>query len=235
MTRASGGGGPPSRRPLPRQLLAGDTLEAARHLLGARLVHDRGGTAPATVGRIVEVEAYVGRDDRASHARMGPTARNRVMFDRAGTAYVYLVYGMHHCLNVVTGPEGFPAAVLIRAVDPITGFAPPRDGGVGGGRAAHRRPEHRVAAGPGLVGAAFGVDRGTTGLDLCDPASPLRLEHAAAGDPAPDIVATPRIGIAFAGSPWTDLPWRFVDARSRALSRPLRSTGTRATATNAAS
>ena len=100
-------------RPFPREVLAGPTLQAARALLGARLVRDweHAGEGPPQepgrlrrVGRIVEVEAYIGIEDRASHARMGPTARNAVMFGPPGIAYVYLVYGMHNCLNVVTEP-----------------------------------------------------------------------------------------------------------------------------------
>ena len=228
MTIASGGGGPPSDRVLPRALLSDDTLEAARRLIGARLVRvlprapgatpDR---SPVTIsGRIVEVEAYVGPDDQASHARMGPTDRNRVMYGQAGIAYVYLVYGLHHCVNIVTGPEGSPAAVLIRAVEPVDGIEAMRALRFPGGRAAGRgTPDRRLAAGPGMVGAAFAVDRTWTGTDLCDPLSPLRLELPLPGEPAPRIVATPRVGIEFAGLPWTEVPWRFVDADSGSLSR----------------
>ena len=123
---------PPSVRtlthpvPFPRHVLAGPSLEAARALLGARLVRDAApGDDPAEprIGRIVEVEAYIGIEDRASHARMGPTPRNAVMFGPPGIAYVYLVYGMHHCLNVVTEPAPRPAALLIRAVEPVSGLA----------------------------------------------------------------------------------------------------------------
>jgi DNA-3-methyladenine glycosylase len=179
-------------------------------LLGARLVRDAEGLPGMArrVGRIIEVEAYVGEDDRASHARMGPTARNRVMYGQAGLAYVYLVYGMHHCLNVVTGPVGFPAALLIRAVEPLVGahvMARVR-------QAAGRRPvpDARLAAGPGLVGAAFGIDRTLTGTDLCDPTSGLHLEPAPDGEPSPQVVAAPRVGIAYAGEPWVSAPWRFL-------------------------
>jgi DNA-3-methyladenine glycosylase len=236
MTIASGGGGPPSDRVLSRALLSGDSLDAARCLIGARLVHELGpadGAAPdspnvTVAGRIVEVEAYVGTDDRASHARMGRTPRNGVMFGRAGIAYVYLVYGMHYCLNVVTGPDGVAAAVLVRAVEPIEGMdavramppaRAPTATAVGGPGRSSAVPDHRLASGPGLVGRAFAVDRFWTGVDLCDPSSPLRLEARPTGEPAPRIVATPRIGIAFAGHPWTDVPWRFVDADSRSVSR----------------
>jgi DNA-3-methyladenine glycosylase len=188
------------------------------------------------VGRIVEVEAYIGPDDRASHARFGETARNRVMFGPAGRAYVYLVYGMYDCLNVVTEPDGAPAAVLIRAVEPLEGVDAMRldrmlrattrrrnltDAGVAA--AAERidaQPAHRLASGPGLVAAAFGLDTAWTGLDMCDPASPLRLEAAPPGEAAPAVRATPRIGVDYAGEPWTSRPWRFVARGHRSVSGP---------------
>ena len=188
------------------------------------------------VGRIVEVEAYIGRDDRASHARFGETARNRVMFGPAGRAYVYLVYGMYDCLNVVTEPDGAPAAVLIRAVEPLEGIESMRVDRVL--RATSRRrsltqaraaaeaariaglASDRLASGPGLVTAAFGLDTTWTGVDLCDPQSPLRLEAAPAGEPAPTVVATPRIGVAYAGEPWAGRPWRFAVPGHRSVSGP---------------
>lgn len=174
----------------------------------------------------MEVEAYIGRDDRASHARFGETSRNRVMFGPPGLAYVYLVYGMHDCLNVVTEPDGAPAAVLIRAVEPIEGIELMRDARIS--TAASRRrallperaaaeadrigrmPADRLASGPGLVTAAFGIDTSWTGLDLCDPTAPLRLEAAPAHEPHQGVRATPRIGIDGAGLPWTVLPWRLI-------------------------
>jgi DNA-3-methyladenine glycosylase len=203
----------------PRTVLTGDTLEAARALLGARLVRDPVDGLERRVGRIVEVEAYIGPDDRASHARMGPTARNRVMFGPAGIAYVYLVYGMHHCLNVVTEREGTPAAILVRALEPVAGVDAMR-ATRGASSAGRRIADARLAAGPGLAAAALGVDRTFTGMDLCDPASPLRLEPRAAGEPTPRILATPRIGIAFAGEPWVSLPWRLTIAGSPSVSGP---------------
>jgi DNA-3-methyladenine glycosylase len=170
-------------------------------------------------GTIVEVEAYIGSNDRASHARFGPTARNAPMFGPPGHAYVYLVYGMYDCLNIVTEPAGQPAAVLVRAVAPLEGVELMRAsraalhttrrkaGAVAG---VGRLPDHRLASGPGLVAAAFAIDVTWTGVDLCDPASALRLETAPAGEPAPRVRATPRIGIAYAGAPWTEQAWRFV-------------------------
>lgn len=219
MTGGSRGGGGPPGRPFPREILAGDTRSAARALIGARLVRDEPNGEPR-IGRIVEVEAYLGEEDRASHARMGPTARNGVMFGPPGLAYVYLVYGMHHCLNVVTEPSTRAAAVLIRAVEPLSGAARMRVARERGRRAHVRVADHRLAAGPGLVAAAFELDRSHTGLDLCDPGSPVRLEAAPAGEPAPVVGTTPRIGIAYAGEPWTGVPWRFIDPASPSLSRP---------------
>ena len=211
--------------PFPREVLAGTSLEAARALLGARIVRDAApgdGPAEPRVGRIVEVEAYVGPEDRASHARMGRTRRNAVMFGPPGVAYVYLVYGMHHCLNVVTEAEPRPAALLIRAVEPITGLAAMHAARIAARhprtRPAPRVRDARLAAGPGLVAAAFSIDRSHSGLYLCDPASPLRLEARPASEPPPVVEATRRVGIAYAGEPWVSVPWRFVVPGSPSLS-----------------
>ena len=188
------------------------------------------------VGRIVEVEAYIGPDDRASHARFGETARNRIMVGQAGLAYVYLVYGMYDCLNVVTETDGVPAAVLVRAIEPLEGIETMRvdrvlrstarrrsvtgDRAVAAAERIERLPRERLASGPGLVAAAFGLDTGWTGVDLCDRASPLRLESAPRDEPLPDVLATPRIGIDFAGQPWTDEPWRFIERGHPSVSGP---------------
>jgi DNA-3-methyladenine glycosylase len=177
----------------------------------------------------VEVEAYIGEDDRASHARFGRTARNAVMYGRPGIAYVYLVYGMHDCLNVVTEPEGRPAAVLIRAVEPVAGAAAIlaarieratrrlRDGADRERVAARlaRLPTARLASGPGLVTAAFGITRSETGADLLDAAALFRIES---GPPPRRIEATPRVGIGYAAEPWRSRPWRFLDPDSPAVS-----------------
>ncbi len=223
----------PGDRPPPalsRELLAGDSLTAARALLGARLVRDpdpRSPLEPALgvrrVGRIVEVEAYIGEEDRASHARMGPTPRNRVMYGPPGIAYVYLVYGMHHCLNVVTEPASRPAALLIRAAEPLEGVDAMRVARAQSARRqpARRVPDARLASGPGLVAAAFSIDRSCTGIDLCDPTSPLRLEPAFPEDRRAEVVAAPRVGIARAGEPWASVPWRLLDASSPSLSTRL--------------
>jgi DNA-3-methyladenine glycosylase len=136
---------------------------------------------------------------------------------------------MHECLNVVTEPEGTPAAVLVRAVEPVDGIAAVRASRLA---VATRRPRSaedvertrariaaipvaRLGAGPGLVSAAFGISRADTGSDLLDPEGRLRLEP---GTPPARVVATPRIGIAYAPEPWRSLPWRFIDPDSRAIS-----------------
>ena len=152
------------------------------------------------------------------------------MFGPPGVAYVYLVYGMYDCLNVVTEPEGRAAAVLIRAVEPIEGIGLMRDARIR--RAASRArtpgdrervarrlttlPNARLAAGPGLVAAAFDISRADSGMDLLEPGASLRID---VGEPAERIEATPRIGIGYAAEPWRSLPWRFVDPTSPALSR----------------
>jgi DNA-3-methyladenine glycosylase len=155
------------------------------------------------------------------------------MYGRPGVAYVYLIYGMYACLNVVTEPEGTPAAVLIRAVEPVdrgSGEAmraarwswwrrrkPHADAGA----AASERdrlaalPDARVASGPGLVTAAFDITRTDTGTDLLDPDSSVRIER---GTVPARIVATPRIGIAYAAEPWRNQPWRLMDPASPAVS-----------------
>lgn len=176
------------------------------------------------MGRIVEVEAYIGTDDRASHARFGPTDRNRVMWGPPGTAYVYLVYGMYDCLNVVTEPDGRPAAVLVRAVEPLEGAARMREHRLHRVLARRRAlsrpardaerdriralPAARLATGPGLVAACFDIDRSLTGTDLCDPVAVVRLDAAPPSEPAPPMAAAPRVGVAYAGEPWDRLPWR---------------------------
>ena len=191
------------------------------------------------MGRIVEVEAYDGVEDQASHARFGRTARNRVMFGPAGIAYVYLVYGMYDCLNVVVGPDGGPSAVLIRAVEPLDGLdrmcedrlavarrrrAGRTPAGVASARARlAATPTDRLASGPGLVAAAFGIDTRMTGADLCSAAGPLRLERDLA-DPADTpaasaFLASPRIGVGYAGA-WADVPWRFSLRGHRSVSGP---------------
>lgn len=197
-------------------------LAAARGLVGAHLV--RTGPEGRRVGRIVEVEAYGGPEDRASHARFGRTLRTSAMFGPAGRAYVYRIYGMHTCLNVVTGPDGTASAVLLRAVEPLAGVDLMRRARTAraiatrrADRADPRATERRIAAlvpgrlaaGPAMLAAAFDVDAADDGRDLLDPRSPLRLQPAPPGPPLA-IRATPRVGVDHAGPGWADRPWRFV-------------------------
>jgi DNA-3-methyladenine glycosylase len=172
------------------------SVAVARDLLGARLVHAM--PEGAIGGRIVEVEAYAGPEDLAAHSSRGRTPRNAVMFGPPGHLYVYLIYGLHHCLNVVTGPGGKPEAVLIRALE--------IDEGIGLARAL-RGPgplDSRLAAGPGNVGRALGVDRALNGADLLS--GPVSIEPRSGS--APPIHTGPRIGVDYAG-PWAERPMRF--------------------------
>lgn len=168
-------------------------------MLGKTLVH-RGPAGERWAGRVVETEGYVGPLDAASHARSGASGRASVMFGGPGVAYVYLVYGMHHCFNAVTEREGYPAAVLVRAVDPLDAAADQR------------------ASGPGLVCRALRLDRSCTGLDLTG--SELVLEDGADVSDA-DVRMGPRIGVSYAG-PWALRPWRFWLAASVHVSRTRR-------------
>ena len=171
-------------------------LVVARELLGMVLVWE--GPQGRQAGRIVEVEAYDGPEDAASHARSGPKGRAAVMFGLAGYAYVYLIYGIHHCLNISTGPQGYPAAILIRALEPLEGIA----GGTNG---------------PGRLCKVLGLDRRHNSLDMTgdrlfieDRGVPVRDE---------DVVAKARIGIQFAGEPWISQPWRFYERGNRWVSK----------------
>ena len=203
-----------SLHPIDPAIVSADAVTVAQGLLGAWLVRDDG--TGRRIGRIVETEAYAGPSDRASHARAGITPRTAVMFGPPGRAYVYLVYGMHHCLNVVCGPEGEAAAVLIRALEPVAGLARMR---ARRGRTAG--PPVRTAAGPARACEALDIDRTLTGLDLLsDPRLWLAADPRADVAP-PAIVAGPRIGVDYAGPDWAARPWRFGVAGSPALSHPF--------------
>ena len=170
-------------------------VEVARDLLGMILVHDT--PEGRIAGRIVEVEAYLGPEDLAAHSSRGMTARNGVMFGPPGHLYVYLVYGLHHCANVVCGPGSKPEAVLLRAAELTEGepLARVRRGPV---------PRTRLAAGPGNLAAAFAIDRRLNGADLL--AGPIRLEPG----PRPAAIdRRPRIGVEYAGD-WADRPLRYL-------------------------
>ncbi|MEH0972074.1 DNA-3-methyladenine glycosylase [Micromonospora sp. CPCC 205546] len=174
-------------------LLAGPVVPAARGLLGCRL------TAGDVTVRITEVEAYAGTaGDPASHAHRGRTPRNAVMFGPAGHAYVYFTYGMHWCVNVVTGPDGEASAVLLRAGEVVDGVEAARV----------RRPAVRrdvdLARGPARLCAALGVDRSAYGQWLLGD-GPVRLRPADVPVPAEAVAAGPRVGVTGAH----DVPWRF--------------------------
>lgn len=178
------------------------TVELARALLGMLLVHrTRDGLA---AGRIVETEAYQGPQDEAAHSYRGRrTPRTEVMFGPPGHAYVYFVYGMHFCCNVVAAPAGVPHAILVRALEPVVGLrlmAQRR----GRGWPLSKRDTLRLASGPGRLCQALGIGRDQNGLSLVH--SPLSLRHSAL--PFTGLPATgPRVGIAGSG-PAQAYPWR---------------------------
>ena len=178
-------------------------LDVAPRLLGLELVSRSGG--PETGGRIVEVEAYLGADDPASHAARGRTPRTAPMFDRGGTIYIYLSYGLHTCINIVTGPAGEASAVLIRALEPTIGvdtMAARR----------HTLATRQLCSGPGKVGQALGLTLGASGTRLGEV-----LDLRSSGTPiAPSaIITAPRIGLTRA----TDQLWRFYLADNPFVSR----------------
>jgi DNA-3-methyladenine glycosylase len=176
---------------LKRSFYARPTVEVARDLLGKVLVHG------AAAGVIVETEAYLGGDDLAAHSARGITDRTRVIFGPPGHAYVYFIYGMYECLNIVAEQDGHPGCVLVRAVEPLAGIRIMK----------HRRPAARrledLASGPGRLTLAMGISRTDNGADVTrgplvirEPAEPRQFE----------IEATPRIGIRHCA----DWPLRFV-------------------------
>jgi DNA-3-methyladenine glycosylase len=175
---------------LPRSFYARPTVEVARDLLGKIIRHG------AAAARIVETEAYLGTDDAAAHSARGPTPRTRVIFGPPGRAYVYLIYGMHYCLNVVAERDGVAGCVLIRAVEPVAGVLHPSDG-------------------PGKLTRALGITMEHCGADLTR--GPLTI-HAPAREEKFDVSTSPRIGITKA----SDLPLRFFIRGNRSVSREPR-------------
>jgi len=201
----------PRLRTLPVGFYRRDTERVARELLGRWLVRRAGGERLAL--RIVETEAYLGAPDRASHAWGGRrTARNESLYLPGGHAYVYFIYGMHHCLNAVTGEPGAGSAVLIRAGEPVAGAE-----GMAARRGLGRPPRPGdLAGGPGRLCHALGIDRALDGAAL------WRGELViAAGEPAPrtEIAAGPRIGVAYAGEA-AEWPLRFALRGNPHVSRP---------------
>ena len=173
--------------------LTAPVLEVAPALLGARLV-----SGGVTV-RLTELEAYSGSSDPGSHAFRGRTPRNEVMFGAAGHAYVYFTYGMHWCLNVVTGAVGEAAAVLLRAAEVVDGLDAARS----------RRPQVRdrdLCRGPARLTKALGIDGSLNGVALLAPGSPLRLVPPPEPAPAGMVRTGPRVGV---GGDGAAFPWRF--------------------------
>jgi DNA-3-methyladenine glycosylase len=177
-------------RKLPRDFYAPGTLSIARDLIGMHLVHDDGGKL--RVGRIVETEAYMGPEDLAAHSARGRTARTEIMFGAPGHAYVYFIYGFWYCLNVVTAAVDVPHAVLIRALEPVSGVTD-------------------KTWGPGLLCRAMNIDKRLNGADLLGDV--LWLERPAERRKRPRITRTTRIGVDYAGD-WAKRPWRFFDSVS---------------------
>lgn len=180
---------------LPRDYYDRDTIEVARDLLGKYLVHVTGGLE--RVGRIVEVEAYLGPHDLAAHSAKGLTPRTKVMFGPPGHAYVYLIYGMYHCMNVVTQAEGRASAVLLRALEPV------------------KNVEGRTQ-GPGLLCNAMHIDRKRNGQDLLS--DELHIRDVESHRPI-SIVKRPRIGVDYAGH-WARRLLRFYIRGNAFVSRP---------------
>lgn len=197
-----------AERRLPPAFFRRHVLDVARGLLGRRLVLD--GPDGRRAGRIVEVEAYRGRRDPASHAFRGPTPRSAIMFGPPGFMYVYLSYGMHACMNLVAEPAGGAAAVLLRALEPLEGIEAMRAARPG-------TADHRLLSGPGNLTRGLGVGLFHNGADLrCGPlwvdaAPPVRQGLA--------VVAGPRVGIRRA----VHRPWRFHLAGHPSVSGPRRS------------
>ncbi len=187
----------PMARVLPARFYARPALEVARELLGCVLVHEEAGRRRA--GRIVEVEAYIGEHDLACHAAKGRTKRTEVLFGPPGRAYVYLIYGMHHCFNVVTDRDGVASAVLVRGVEPLEGL-----------------PEGVDTAGPGKLARALGIDLSHNRMDLRGEV--LHLER---GKEVPEwqVSRGPRIGVDYAGK-WADEPFRLWVTGHPSVSRP---------------
>ncbi len=176
-----------------------EVLEVAPQLLGKRLVRCTNNIRVS--GLIIETEAYRGEEDQACHARVGLTPRTKVMYGPAGHAYVYFTYGMHWMLNCVCGEEGYPAAVLIRAIQPVEGLE----------LIAQRRGKAKESMwcnGPAKLTQALAIDGNLNGIDLCTRDSGLWIED---GDIiSPEVIKTaPRIGIQSVPEPWLSKLWNF--------------------------
>jgi DNA-3-methyladenine glycosylase len=195
---------------LPREFYARtDTVTVARELLGKLLVIPHEGRRISAM--IVEVEAYLGAEDRGAHSYGGRrTARNEVMYGRAGHVYVFFVYGMYYQFNVVTGPVDHPHAILIRGVEPVEGIELMRER-----RGAKARKDRDLTSGPGKLAIALGIDRSLNGADLLDDQVWIENYRTI---PTADIATGPRIGIDYAGEDALK-PWRFWLAGNEFVSK----------------
>ncbi|KAA3631411.1 MAG: DNA-3-methyladenine glycosylase [Calditrichaeota bacterium] len=192
----------PRCKKLPRSFYERDTLIVAEDILGKYIIYQTNDSKLSA--RIVEVEAYIGKGDPACHAHKGMTKRNEVMFGKAGHAYIYFIYGMYHCLNFVTEREGFPAAVLLRAAEPVEGLEVMRN-------VMTDKADRKLLAGPGLFCKVFGLSREQNGLDLTKKT--IYLEDRF--DKNVELAKSARIGI----SEGKELEWRFYDKNSPSISR----------------
>lgn len=176
-----------------------DVLPIARDLLGALLVRKLEGKL--LTGLIMETEAYDGESDQGCHARCGRTRRNEVMYGPPGFAYVYFTYGMHWCMNCVTGRQGYPAAVLIRSILPVSGQQEMQIN-------RKRDSMQHIADGPAKLCQALRIDGTFNGLDLCNPRSPLFVSEGLTV-PEDGVSRGSRVGLNKVPEPWRNLPWRF--------------------------
>ena len=209
---------------LSREFYSRPTLVVARELIGKVLVHET--PAGRTAGVIVEAEAYIGESDPACHAAPGPTLRNAPLYGPPGFAYVYLNYGIHYLVNAVTEPEGSPAAVLIRALEPFEGeFLMRRRRARGTGRGGNAFDRFELCRGPGNLTRAMGITLRRNQLDLTGSA--LRIEER--GVDAREVTWSRRIGI----NVGVEQEWRCFDPRSAAVSARGRKTQTRVRAPDA--
>lgn len=186
---------PPIRK-ITRDFYARDTLTVARELIGMHLVRAQGRVL--RVGRVVETEAYQGPEDLAAHSSRGRTPRTEVMFGPPGHAYIYFIYGFWHCLNLVTEAQGVPHAVLLRALEPVSGI-------------------EDKTWGPGLLCRAMHIDKRLNGADLCGDVLWLEKPRPTGDRRRPRVARSERIGVDYAGE-WARRPWRFYDKDSRYVS-----------------
>ena len=196
----------PSAKKLPRSFYSRSTLQVAQDLIGKVLVRDFDGRRLS--GRIVETEAYVGPHDLACHASKGHTPRTSIMFGSAGYAYVYMIYGFYFCLNIVTERKGYPAAVLIRGVEPLENLDFMRQ--------LRNNPERdtNIASGPGKLCIAMSIDKRLNGEDLLGQTLWIEDRKLDSGP----ILTSPRVGVDYAGE-YKDKPWRFYLANNPHVSK----------------